>query len=343
VIGKAPDVFRPRPYRPAWWLPGAHAQTVCGRLLRRAAPPAFRRERIELPDGDFVDLDHPQFAGGPGEDAPLVLLLHGLEGSARRGYAVNAYTHLAARGIRAAGLNFRSCSGEPNRTPRSYHSGATDDIAHVLRLLAERHPHVRRGVIGFSLGGNAMLKLLGELGEAAAGLVRGAVAVSVPYDLAAGADTLDASAVGRWYVGMFLKTMIAKIDAKAHLLDGRCDLERIRAARSFRDFDDAATAPLHGFDGAADYYARCSSRDFVHGIRVPTLLLHADDDPFVPPGSFPHEAVGANPWLQATVTASGGHVGFIEGQPWAPRFWAEEQGTDFLAELLLVDTPMARR
>jgi uncharacterized protein len=342
MVGKEPQQFRPRPYRAPWWLRGAHAQTIAGRLLRRPAPPAFRRERIDLPDGDFVDLDEPVFPHGPEGDAPVVLLLHGLEGFARRGYAINVYRELADWGVRCVGLNFRSCSGEPNRTAESYHSGRTDDILHVLRLLASRHPAVSRGVIGFSLGGNALLKLLGELGESARELVDAAAAVSVPYDLAAGADALDRTRVGRFYVGRFLKTMIAKAEAKAALIGDRCDLERLRAARSFREFDELATAPLHGFADAADYYARCSAKDWLHAIRVPTLLIHGADDPFLPRDAFPHAEVRANPWLQAVVTERGGHVGFIEGQPWAPRFWAEEQAARYLAGLLLVDRSKQR-
>jgi uncharacterized protein len=324
--------FEPRPFRAARWLPGAHAQTLAGRLLRRPRPPAFTRERIELPDGDFIDLDHP--AGPAGPETPLVLLLHGLEGSARRGYAINVYRELAARGVRAVGLNFRSCSGEPNRTHRAYHSGETGDMAFVLGLLADRYPAAPRGVIGFSLGGNAMLKLLGEQGAGARELVQAAVAVSVPYDLGAGADWLQQSAIGRFYTRRFVKSLVAKAEMKAALLEPHCDLQRIRTARSFRDFDNAATAPLHGFADAADYYAQCSSLHFVASIRVPTLLLHAADDPFLPAEFFPHDQVAANPYMRAVLTRRGGHVGFIEGPPWAPRFWAEAEAARFLAGVL---------
>jgi predicted alpha/beta-fold hydrolase len=294
--------------------------------------PGFERERIELPDGDFVDLDFPAFAG-PAE-APVVLVTHGLEGSARRGYAINTYRELALRGLRAVGLNFRSCSGEPNRNPRFYHSGDTEDLCFVLRVLAARYPGVPRGAVGFSLGGNVLLKLLGELGASAAELVAAAVAVSVPYDLSAGADALAATPMGRFYTARFLTSLIAKAEAKAALIGDHCDLERIRAARSFREFDDAATAPMHGFEGAADYYARSSSRAFLPRIRVPALLLHAADDPFLPGSAFPRAEVAANHCLHAVVTPRGGHVGFIEGAPWAPRFWAEREAAQFLASRL---------
>jgi uncharacterized protein len=338
--GKPARTFEPRPFRPARWLPGAHAQTVAGRLLRRPAPPEFERERVELPDGDFVDVDHPVLTRN--DEAPLVLLLHGLEGSARRGYAINVYRELAGRGVRAAGLNFRSCSGQPNRAARAYHSGDTGDIAFVLRLLAGRHPAVPLGVIGFSLGGNAMLKLLGELRDDARALVRAAVAISVPYDLGAGADWLQQSRIGRFYTARFVKSLVAKTEAKAALVAQHCDLDRIRRARSFREFDDAATAPLHGFDGAGDYYARCSSRHYIAGIRVPTLLLHAADDPFLPATCFPFDGVAANPYVHAHLTPHGGHVGFIEGPPWRPRYWAEAEAARFLADALSGNLPLTK-
>src|SRR5690606_12684394 len=180
--------YPPRPFRPAWWLPGPHAQTIAGRMLRLGRSFPLRRERIETPDGDFLDLD---FTPAPREGAPRVLLLHGLEGSARRGYALITYAELAAAGLQGVGLNFRSCSGEPNRLPRLYHSGETGDLRFVLDHLAERFPDVRRGATGFSLGGNVLLKLLGEEGEGARRWLETAVAISVPYDLAAGADHLE--------------------------------------------------------------------------------------------------------------------------------------------------------
>jgi hypothetical protein len=320
--------YAPSGFAAAWWLPGRHAQTIAGRLLRRPKVPAFRRERVDLPDGDFVDLD---WAPGGRPDRPLVLLLHGLEGSARRGYAIHTYDQLAKRGLRAVGLNFRSCSGEPNRNARFYHSGDTEDIRYVLRLLAARGDPASAAV-GFSLGGNALLKYLGEEGERAP--VGAAVAVSVPYDLAAGADGLERTRMGRVYTGIFVKSLVAKAEAKAALLAGTCDLERIRAARTFREFDGAATAPIHGFADASDYYARSSSAGFLSRIRIPTLLVHADDDPFLPPDALPLDAIAANPWLHTAFTRRGGHVGFIGGSPWKPRFWAEEEVARFLVDAL---------
>lgn len=323
------DIWRrwePAPFHPAPWLPGAHAQTIGGRLLRRPDPPEFVRERLRTPDGDFVDLDVPDLGGA---DGPVVLLLHGLEGSARRGYAILTYRALAAHGLRAVGLNFRSCSGEPNLTERFYHSGETEDLRFVLRALEERLGLRAAAAIGFSLGGNVLLKFLAEEGDAAP--LRAAVAVSVPYDLGAGADALDGTRMGRFYTGVFLKSLLAKAEAKAHRIEGRIDFDRLRGARSFRTFDDTVTAPLHGFAGADDYYRRSSSGPLLDRIRRPALLLHAADDPFLPPRALPHAAIDANPYLHLELTRRGGHVGFIGGLPWRPDFWAEREASRFLA------------
>ena len=326
-----PPAYTPRPFRPAWWLPGRHAQTIAGRLLRLGRTFPLRRERIETPDGDFLDLD---FAPAPRDGAPQVLLLHGLEGSARRGYALNTYAELAAAGIQGVGLNFRSCSGESNRLARLYHSGETGDLRFVLDLLAARFPDVRRGAIGFSLGGNVLLKLLGEEGEAGRRWLEAAVAVSVPYDLAAGADHLERSAMGRFYRRRFVRSLQRKLEAKRALVAGKVDLDRALRARTFREFDDAATAPLHGFADAAEYYHLSSSARFLEAIRVPTLLLHAEDDPFLPPHALPRDAIARNPHLVPVITPRGGHVGFIGGPPWTPRFWAEAEAARFLAARL---------
>ena len=317
--------FEPRAFHPAWWLPGAHGQTIAGRVLRRPRPPAFRRERLETPDGDFLDLDWVPSAR---QDAPLVLLLHGLEGSARRGYAVNTYRALEANGLRAMGLNFRSCGGEPNLTARFYHSGDTGDLRLVLDALEERFQQRVAGAVGFSLGGNVLLKYLAEEGPGAR--LRAVVAVSVPYDLAAGADALDATRMGRFYTSHFLTSLTAKMRAKGSLLDGRLDMNRIRLARSFRDFDDAVTAPLHGFAGAEDYYSRSSSGPLLERVRVPSLLIHSADDPFLPVTALPRLAIDANPFLRLVLTRHGGHVGFISGSPWRPGFWAEREAARFL-------------
>jgi len=292
----------------------------------------LRRERVELPDGDFLDLDWALDACGfrPDEQAPLVLVMHGLEGSARSGYALEMYRALARLGIAAVGLNFRSCSGEVNRLPRSYHSGDTGDIRWVLGILRARFPTRPLGAVGFSLGGNALLKYLGEEGEQGRlGPVRAAVTVSVPYDLSAGSEHVERG-FSRVYRAYLMHKLRRKVAAKRHLLEGLIDVDATLRTVTFRQFDDIATAPLHGFRDAADYYERSSSAGSVRHIVIPTLLIHSLDDPFLPSECLPESAAQANPHIETAFTEQGGHVGFLAGPPWAPRFCAEKVAAEFL-------------
>jgi len=330
--------FVPAAFRPAAWLPGAHAQTIAGRLLRRPHRMRLARVRVDTPDGDFLDLD---VTAGTRAGRPLVLLLHGLEGSARRGYALNTCAALAEWGVGAIGLNFRGCSGEPNRLARSYHSGETGDLAFVLGWLQRNWAPSRIGIIGFSLGGNVLLKWLAEEADGAASRVRACVAVSVPCDLAECAARMEQSRMGRFYMRRFITSLIAKVEAKAARLEG-IDLPRVRRARTFREFDDAATAPIHGFADARDYYARSSSGPLLGAVRVETLLVHAEDDPFLPASALPWDRIRSNPCLQPVVTEAGGHVGFIGGTPRNPHWWLEQQAALYLAQRLLPGPRSAR-
>ena len=325
-------IYQPRPWTASGWARGPHAQTLAARVLRPAEGPPFERERLVTPDADFVDLD---FGPDAGPEAPIALVLHGLEGSSRRRYVRSVARELLARGVWPIGLNFRGCSGEPNRTLRFYHSGETEDPAFVVEELRRRHPGRKIGAVGFSLGGNVLLKMLGERDDGGAGLVDAAVAMSVPYDLAAGCAHLEQSPMGRLYAEYFLRSLKSKVAAKAGPLSGAVDLGAIAAVRSIWRFDDLVTAPLHGFVDAAEYYACSSSARFLSGIRVPTLLLHALDDPFLPREAIPVEQVAANPLLHLSLQPSGGHVGFLAGPPWRPRFWADEEAARFLAFNLL--------
>lgn len=317
-------------FAPAWWARGPHAQTLLARVLRRGALD-MERERLETPDGDFIDVD---WGPEPRPDAPLAIVLHGLEGSSRRGYVQSACRALFDAGIRPLAMNFRGCSGEPNRTLRSYHSGDTSDVAWLTGVVRDRYPGRPVGGIGFSLGGNVLLKLLGEREDRGVGLLDGAVAMSVPFDLAAGSAFLERSRMGRAYAAYFMRSLRRKIDAKRDRLREILDLDAAQAARTIREFDERVTAPLNDFRDAADYYERCSSVRFLGDIRVPTLLLHAVDDPFLPPDAIPIETVRANPSLELQLVATGGHVGFLEGSPWAPRFWADTAAARFLANEL---------
>lgn len=326
----------PQPFRPAAGLSAPHVQTLVGRALRSRDAVPLARERWTTPDGDFIDLD---FTHDPDRASPLVLVIHGLEGSATRNYCLETYRALARRGVAAVGLNLRSCSGEPNLKARAYHSGETEDLRWVLEQLARRHPSRPLGAIGFSLGGNMLLKFLGEtqaghdFGVAEA--LSAAVAISVPFDLAAGSAHLERSWAGRnIYLPYFLRSLKRKVDAKAHLFPPQIDLEAVRRSTTLREFDQALTAPLHGFASALEYYQRSSSALWIESIATPTLILQSVDDPFLPREALPAEALARNPWIHAELTARGGHVGFLEGSPRRPGFWAETSAAHFLAHTL---------
>lgn len=335
VPPRLPAHALPPAFQPAPWAANPHVQTLAGKYLRPEPDLLLARERWETPDGDFLDVDFLPDPGGP-----VVLVLHGLEGHTRRRYMLNTFRVLGDAGFACVGLNFRSCSGEPNRTPRAYHSGETQDLGFVLGRLRARFPERPLGVVGFSLGGNMLLKYLGERGTgappaAAPGpLPDAAVALSVPYDLAAGADLLARTLMGRVYNRYFLGSLLEKARAKTHLLADRLDLDALWRVRTLRAFDDLLTAPLHGFRDADHYYAESSAQAYLHAIRTPTLLLHAQDDPFLPAECIPHRAMEENSWLHPVVTDRGGHVGFIHGGIRRPGFWAEAGVARFLGAVL---------
>ncbi len=322
-------------FRPAWWLPGAHLQTLYPTLFRRRACPPLRRERLELADGDFVDLDWTDSNGGP-----VVLVLHGLEGSLASHYTGGILKALAARDYHAALMYFRGCSGEPNRLARSYHSGDTSDLQAVHDHIRERHPATPLAVIGYSLGGNVLLKWLGEQGAAAP--LTTAVAVSVPFELNSAARRLE-QGLSRLYQRHLLNKLRRAVRLKANARPPPVPLEKLSRLTTFRQFDDAVTAPLHGFKHVDDYYSRSSSRQYLDRIAVPTLILQAQDDPFLPASAIPVDAD-----LSAAVTLelspSGGHVGFVAGRiPFAADYWLEQRICRHLQERLTVPVPGAGR
>lgn len=310
------------PFKPAWWLPGPHAQTIWPYLLRRLPNVARRRERLELPDGDFLDLDWNGDSRGP-----LAVVLHGLEGSSRSHYAAGIMHALRLHGWRSVLLHFRGCSGTPNRLARGYHAGETGDLDYVVRELRQREPSTSLAVIGYSLGGNVLLKWLGEQGAQAP--IIGAVAVSVPFTLANAAVRLN-SGVSRLYQWSLLRRLRTSLRDKWRSQGQDDGVAMLDSLRSLREFDDRVTAPLHGFAGADDYYARCSSRDFLQKIRIPTLILQARDDPFMTPDGLP-DPRELSSCVDYELTDTGGHVGFVSGtSPWRARYYPEERLPAFL-------------
>lgn len=310
-------MIRESAFRPAWWLPGAHLQTLYPILLRRRVSPALQRQRVELPDGDFVDID---WTAAPG--SPRILLLHGLEGSLDSHYSGALLGQLAKHGYQAGLLYFRGRSGEPNRLARSYHSGDTADLDFLIRLFSEAAATQVAAVIGFSLGGNVLLKWLGEQGERIP--LQTAVAISVPFDLDAAARRLQ-HGLSRIYRHHLLARLRRSVRTRARLHTPPVPLHQLRLLRSFHAFDNAVTAPIHGFRDVDDYYGRSSSRQFLHAIRIPTLILQARDDPFLPASALPGaEELGNAVTLE--LSAHGGHVGFISGTgPWKPIYWLEQR------------------
>jgi predicted alpha/beta-fold hydrolase len=298
-------------------------------VVRRRALRDVTRERLVTPDGDFIDLD---WSAGPA-GAPLLLVLHGLEGGARSHYVAGLFALARARGWRAGVLWFRSCSGESNRLPRFYHSGDTGDLDWVLRVLLEREPALRVGAVGISIGGNVLLKWLGEQQDAALRNLVGAVAISVPFDLAACARAMDQGFQKRVYTASFMRSFHDKVREKARVHPGFVDMDAALRAQTFAAYDRAVTAPLHGFADEVDYWTRASSGPYLPRIRRPALLLNAVDDPFVPQESLPDpRALPA--CVRTEFVARGGHVGFVEGPPWRTGSWAERRAVEFLASVL---------
>lgn len=321
-------------YRPAWWVPGGHLQTLWGKFFRRRLAVPTRTVRWDTPDGDFVDLHRLSArADTNASPAPHLLFLHGLEGTVRSHYVTGFFAQAVRRGWSADLLIFRGCGSEPNRNPRFYHSGDTADLAFVLdRVRAERadRPILLAGV---SLGGNVLLKYLGERSGDVPNEIRAAAAISVPFDLERGARHI-ATGVSRIYDRHFLRTLRQKALAKLERFPGLFDRARLERARCIYEFDDAVTAPVHGFADAHDYYSRSSSLRWLAKIDCPTLLLSAVDDPFLPSDVLDEvrRIAAGNGNLTLDFPQRGGHVGFVSGRwPRRPFYYAEWRACEFLA------------
>jgi predicted alpha/beta-fold hydrolase len=304
------------PYSAPWWLPGGHAQTLYAALAVPRPRVVYRRERWDTPDGDFIDLDWVESERvsprhSTLDTRPLVVLFHGLEGSSRSHYALAMMAAVRDAGWRGAVVHFRGCSGEPNRLPRAYHSGDAREIDWIVRRLRAQGAATPLFATGVSLGGNALLKWLGDYGESAVPIVHAAAAISVPLDLMATGNALG-QGFNLVYTRNFLATLRAMSLVKLERFPGLYDANAVRASRTLREFDDLVTAPLHGYRNTDDYWTRASSKPGLRNIRVPTLVLNARNDPFLPASALP----GAGEVSTAVTLEQpeeGGHAGFVSG------------------------------
>ena len=293
------------PYRAPAWLPGGHLQTIYTSLFISAPQVDYRRERLELADGDFLDFD---WVDGE-KHAPVIVLFHGLEGSSASHYAHDLMHSARQQGWNGVVAHFRGCSGEDNRLPRAYFAGDSAEVERILRHVKGRFPDAPVYAVGVSLGGNALLRWLGESGAAAKALVARAAAVSAPLDLTAAGNTLDQGFNRQVYTARFLVTLKQKALKKAQQFPGTLDAEAIAAATTFREFDTLVTARLHGYRDADDYWLRASSKPLLQSVRVPTLIINAKNDPFLPAWALPTAAeVSSDVTLEQP--DSGGHVAF---------------------------------
>lgn len=320
-------------YTPPFFLPGGHLQTLYPSIVRRVDHQYDVRERIDTPDGDFLDLDWTDAESISSTDqAPrVVVLTHGLEGSSDRSYMRGMAQAFGRRGWDVCAWNLRGCSGEPNRQAAPYHSGKTGDLAHVVEHVLERG-YRTVGLVGFSLGGNLVLKYLGERGKALDARIRGAAVFSVPVDLEASSHQIGRPT--NWhYQQYFLRSLREKIRQKARRHPETVQAEPLQHIRTLREFDDAYTAPLNGFRNADTYYRTASSRSFLSDIARPTLVVNAANDPFLAASCYPTELADDHPHVSLEVPEGGGHVGFVSFDG-TGEYWSERRAASFLATVL---------
>lgn len=317
-------------YSPAWWLPGPHSQTLWGKLFRRQELQPTKIERWDTPDGDFLDIHRLNTTGA----TTRLLVLHGLEGTVRSHYAQGLLSEARNRGWAADMLIFRSCGEQMNLTRRFYHSGDTSDLEMVIGRILTEFPDQALLLAGVSLGGNVLLKFLGEHGSRLSPQIRAAAAVSVPFDLSRASRFINhgASKIYQWH---FMKSLQRKVLLKLDQFPELIPPEKLMALETMFEFDNELTAPLHGFRDAEDYYTRSSSISWLSRISLPTLLLNAVDDPFLPAEVLDdvRDAARENPALTLEFPARGGHAGFIGGRnPFRPVYYMEQRVCDFLAD-----------
>lgn len=321
-------MIRVSDFKPAWWLANPHMQTVWGSLMRTIPELKTQRERLELPDGDFVDLDWVEPTSFS-DSTPLILILHGLGGSINSHYAKNMMLHLKQHGWRGVFMHYRGCSGTPNLRPQFYHSAYTADVNHVIQHLMLKEPKAQLGAVGYSLGGSILLHWLSQ-NQHHCPLTR-AIAISVPYELEKSANKM-LHGVSRLYQWHIMRSLRHHVEKKFDRMYAPFCLEHIPQINTFWEFDTHVTAPLHGFKDAKDYYQKCSVRPLLHKITLPTLMIHAQDDPFMPAEVIP-KAHELSPHMRLEISRRGGHVGFIEGNvPGQAQYWLEKRIIEYFSE-----------
>ena len=313
-------------YQPPLFFSNAHLQTVYPSVFRKPQGVNYTRERLITPDDDFLDLDWSKV-----NSRKIAIILHGLEGDSCRSYIKGMVKALNRKGWDTVALNFRGCSGEPNRKSRMYHSGETQDINLVTKHILSADSYDELALIGFSLGGNVVLKSLGESGIDTDPRIKAAVAISVPSDLKACSDKLEQLS-NRGYSRRFLRMLRKKIINKSYEYPGLIDTSGLDSVRSLKEFDEEFTAPLHGFNNADDYYSRSSSKQFLHNINIPTLMLSSADDPFLAPECYPFEIASGHEWLHLETPRHGGHVGFVAFND-QDEYWSETRTAQFISDI----------
>ncbi len=316
----------PTNYNPSFWVKSGHLSTIYSGLFRKVDGLDQKRERFDLPDGDFMDLDW-SFAEKPSKR--VVILLHGLEGNAQRPYITGSAKTFNEAGIDACAVNFRGCSGETNRLYRSYHSGATEDLDSVVHHILQNKNYHEIYIKGVSLGGNMALKYVGETRNIPK-VIKAVIAVSAPCNLYSSLKEL-LKPKNYAYAIRFRKHLVDKLRLKLPLFPDLISKSEIKRIKNLKDFDDIYTAPAHGFTDALDYYEQCSCRQFLPNVRVPSLIINAENDSFLGPECYPYEEAEKNEMIHLETPKFGGHVGFIDSKN---RYYSEKRAIKFLEDLI---------
>jgi predicted alpha/beta-fold hydrolase len=321
-------------FRVPTWAKNRHIQTIWPRFIQKRLPLKYSMERLTLPDDDFVDV---AWGPKPAEPSGIIVMFHGLEGSIRSHYANDMMANLSVNGWQVVMMHYRGCSGVPNLKPRGYHSGETGDPSFFLDWLNQKFPQIPKVAVGFSLGGNMLLKLLGE--NPAQKWLNAAIAISSPLKLSECAKSIN-HGFSRVYQKYLLNSIKTTLRKKMSFIDYRKLIQLtgddVDSITSFAQFDEKVTAPLHGFEDANDYYEKCSAYHFLSAIHCPTLVLHSIDDPFMNHLVVPkEEELARNVTLE--LSERGGHVGFMQGSVFSPKVWLHERVKRYVSDVLPIN------